>query len=112
MKDIKFIKQSNCDKENINKYILKTNSQELGYASIDPNNSKNNIYFFIYPQHRSNGFGFLLFTYLIKELKETIKLPSIELDIDKTNIHANNIIAKSGGLLLAEDSKTHWVLKL
>lgn len=112
MTNIKFIKQTFSDKENSTKYLLKTNNQELGYAHIYPNNSANNVYFFIHPQHRSNGFGFILFSYLIKELKEITKYPHISLDVDKKNTHANNIIAKSGGLILSEDKDVHWILKL
>lgn len=112
MTNISFTQQPNSDKDNSNKYLLKSNQQELGYAYIYPNNSTNTVYFFIHPEYRSNSFGSMLFSYLIKELKETTKYPHIVLDIDKTNTHANNIIAKNGGLVLSEDNDIHWLLKL
>ena len=112
MSTIKFAKQLVSDKENSNKYVIKTDLQEFGYAYIYHNSHINNIYFFVYPQYRSNGFGFLLFSHIIKELRNISEYTHIELDVDKQNTHANNIIAKSGGLLLAEDSQKHWVLKL
>lgn len=112
MTDIKFIKESISDKTNSNKYILKAESKELGYAYIYLNNSINNIYFFIHPQHRSNGYGSLLFSNIINELKTTTEYPFIKLDVEKTNVHTNNIIAKSGGLILSEDNNTHWIVKL
>lgn len=112
MKKIDFIKSPCSDKENTNKYLLKTDKEELGYAYIYPNASINNIYFFIYPNYRSNGYGYLLFSNLIKELKNTTNLPNIKLDIEKTNPHANNIVAKCGGLILSEDNLKHWLLKI
>ena len=110
--DIKFIKQETSDKENSNKYTLEEKMQELGYAYIYPNTSNNNVYVFIHPQHRSNGFGFTLFNHVIKELKKITNYPHIELDIEKSNTHINNIIAKCDGLILSEDNEKHWMLKL
>ncbi|MFQ6752392.1 MAG: GNAT family N-acetyltransferase [Clostridia bacterium] len=112
MKDIIFVKQQLSDKENSNKYLLKTELTELGYAYIFHGNSTNNVYFFIHPEHRSNGFGYLIFSHILKELKNITKYPHITLDIEKSNPHANNIIAKSGGLILSDDTHTHWILKL
>lgn len=112
MKNIEFLKQAVSDKENSNKYILKNDIQELGYAYIYHGDFKNNIYIFINPKYRSNGYGFLLFSNVINELKNTTKYSHIILDTDKSNTHINNIIAKCGGLLLAEDSQSHWILKI
>ena len=104
--------QTNSDKENSNKYLLKSNQKELGYAYILNTGSANNIYVFIHPEYRSNGFGFLLFSNAIQQLRAINKYPHITLDIEKTNIHANNIVAKCGGMILSEDDKKHWLLKL
>ncbi|MBR1988234.1 MAG: GNAT family N-acetyltransferase [Clostridia bacterium] len=112
MKNIKFMKKIKSDQENSDKFSLKKDQQELGYAYIYHGDFKNNIYIFIHPEHRSNGYGNLLFSYIIRVLKLTTKFPHIILDIDKTNIHTNNIIAKNGGLILSEDTETHWMLKL
>lgn len=112
MNNINFIKVPISDKENTNKYFLNTETEELGYAYINPSNSINNVYFFIHPQYRSNGFGTLLFSKIIAELKSTTQFPHITLDVEKTNIFTNNIIAKLGGLILSEDKNTHWIIKL
>lgn len=110
--EINFIKQTTSDKENSNKYLLKQETEELGYAYIYHNTSINNVYVFIHPQHRSNGFGFTLFNLVINELKTITNYQHIELDIDKANTHLNNIIAKCGGLILSEDNEKHWIIKL
>lgn len=112
MSEFSFVKQSISDKDNSNKYLFKAGNKELGYAYIFHNKSINNVYFFINPQFRSNGYGFLLFKNVIKELKNTTNYSHINLDIEQSNPHANNIIGKCGGLILSKDSQTHWLLKL
>ena len=112
MNNIQFLKQTISDQENSDKFLLKNKQIELGYAYIYHGDFNNNIKFFIHPQYRSNGFGSLLFINIIKELKNGTNYSHIKLDIEKTNTHANNIISKHGGLILAEDSLIHWIVKL
>lgn len=108
----KIEKQPLSDKDNTDKYLLKSDNKEFGYSYIYHGSNINNIYIFINPKYRSNGLGSILFKNMLKKVKTLISDSFILLDIDKVNTPANNIIAKNGGTILAEDLQTHWMLKL
>lgn len=110
-KNLKVIKLKTSDKPNSSKFMLKLNNKEIGYSYIFPNNDSNKIYIFINEDMRSNGFGSKTFEQLVKLLKQS-NLDHLIFNIEKSNICANNIIAKFGGKLLSEDNCKNWLLKI
>lgn len=105
------IKLNDSDVKNSSKYILKNKDIELGYSYIFDSAPNNNVYVFIHPEHRSNGYGSYLFGEMLKIMK-SLGSKAIKFDIEKTDVCANNILAKFKGLLLSEDENAHWILKL
>lgn len=108
--NFKIVRKQTGEKQ-IETYLLQNDVAQLGYATVDFNAKDNNIYVFINPEHRSNGYGSYLFAEMVKMFKQK-NVQDLKFNIEKNNTNAINIIVKNNGKLLLEDRQAHLVLKI
>lgn len=105
------IKCDMSDRINSDKYILQDNEKQIGYGYII-DSEINPIDIFINEEERSNGYGELLFSQLLKIIKQDNKKPLI-FEVKKTNYRISNIISKLGALHITTiEDKNRWVFPL
>lgn len=108
---MELLKLKASDKENSDKYIIKKENITIGEGYIF-NREDNQIFVYIKPEFRSNGYGSLLFEKLLNIVKKgDIKI--LKFKIETQNVCGINIICKFGAVLLsASKDYTHYVLKV
>ena len=100
------------NKENMEQFDFLDGEILLGSGYINGNLTSNNIYVYVVPQYRSNGYGTQITEYLMDLLKQMSK-ESITLTIEIDNVHANNMLLKCGAVHLSSfDGYVKYVLPI
>ena len=82
--------------------LLREEKGIIGFALVDNNAKVNNIYVEVELEHRSNGYGKLLFNEALKEYSKKFNKKELEFKIMNKNL-INIIISKSGGIQIDND---------
>jgi len=114
---IEFGKMNMMEKQSLklnladNLYVLKLDSKIIGYGKFN-DNYNNRIDIYIEKAYRGNGYGKLLFSRMIEEVK-TLNVHDINIIFDKRNIQMKKIVSGFGGKLISiDDDMIKYILPI